>query len=64
MTESKSKRAYSKRRDYKAELGELTMHCKLSIDILSNIVSLPPSDFISGQIAALKAVLARIEKKP
>ena len=67
MTEPKpTKRVYSKRRDYKAELEELGMFCRLSIDILVELVNGSSNDNLQldGQIVALKAVLARIEKKP
>ena len=65
MTESKpTKRVYSKRRDYKAELEELAMFCRLSVDLLNefqNRSAVEGGDFIAGQLAALKSVQARMK---
>ena len=68
MPEPKKPRA--KRRNYEAELRELAMYCKLSVEILSGIDHMnvgdhmsSGDDHISGQIAALKAVLARLERQ-
>ena len=65
LQEKPKKRVYSKRRDYKAELEELTMYCHLSIEILTLLADPDAATgFMQGQMAALKAVLARIDKKP
>ena len=61
-TEPKKPRA--KRRNYESELRELALYCRLSIDILSEITTLTTdSEHAAGQIATLKAVLARLEKQ-
>ena len=66
MTEPKPKQVYNKRRDYKAELEELVMYAKLSLELLGEMnIRIPTQDkFVDGQMATLMAVLERIEKKP
>ena len=63
-TEPKKPRA--KRRNYEAELRELAMYCKLSVEILSALVTTDGSAdhfMIAGQIVTLKAILARLERQ-
>ena len=73
MNAPKPKRVYSK---YKAELEELTMYAKLSLELLGELRNRHGTDanspryddideaFVEGQMATLTAVLARIDKKP
>ena len=68
MTEPKPKRVYAKRRDYKKEMETLATYCEtaaeLMIEFRDKATEGIGSAYWDGQAAALKAILARIGKKP
>lgn len=47
--------------DLQARVDRLKMYCELSIGILGTMAADQPTDHASGQIAALKGVLAMLE---
>ena len=65
--EPKSKRVYKPRRDWRKEMETLVAHCHTAIELIAqwNDKLAPEAEaFWNGQTAALKNVLARIERKP
>ena len=72
MSEPKAKQVYAKRRDWKKELADLAIQCRVSIDLVEVLLERVKNDlerelereYWVGQLAAFKTVLARIERKP
>ena len=66
--EPKAKRVYAKRRDWRKEMEDLARYCQMAIEFIAVVGDRMPEDddekFWAGQTAALKNVLARIERKP
>ena len=63
MEEKKEKRKRAPRRNFAAERAELAMYVQVSLDVLKTLDTNEPSfgtSFMAGQIAALKAVQARM----
>ena len=67
MTEPKPKRVY-KRRDWRKEMETLAAHCQTCIELMvqwrDRETTADNAAYWDGQVAALKNVLARIERKP
>ena len=67
--EPKSKRVYKPRRDWRKEMETLAAYCEMSIAFIaaaaaSDRMAADQALFWDGQAVALKAVLAKIERKP
>ena len=65
MEEKKEKRKRAPRRNFAKELTELAMYIRVSLDVLQSMDTDQASfatSFMGGQIAALKAVQARLVK--
>ena len=66
------KRVRAKRWDLKREMDDLATHCRVSIDLVEVLLARVKDDperelereYWAGQLAAVKNVLARIERKP
>ena len=59
------KKPHAKRRNYQRDLEDLKRYAEISIDVMSELTESAETatDYMRGQIAALKAVLARLERQ-
>ena len=58
----RGKKPRAKRRNFERELTDLQRYCEISIEVLQSIAN-PSNEYMDGQIAALRAVLQRLEAK-
>ena len=65
MATETTKKPRSKRRNFEKELTDLRRYCEISIDLMTGVKESltvgPAQDHMAGQIAAIKAVLAKMK---
>ena len=65
MATEPTKKPRAKRRNFEKELTDLRRYCEISIDLMTVVKESlpvgPVQDHMVGQIAAIKAVLAKME---
>ena len=61
MTEEKPKRVRKPRRNFEKLVTDLKTYCEISIAVIESMPIPGGSDFNSGQLAAIKAVLSRLQ---